>query len=625
MARRRENESGGRETSPAARGKRPRKRALLARLVLVSLVLLVPLLAVALAMAGLFYYYGSDPNLPSLSGIGDYRPPQITKVLDRDGNVIGEIGTIHRTVVPYAKIPKVMVQALLAAEDAEYFEHEGIDYKGMVRAFVENVVRRKFAQGASTITQQVVKQMLLTPEKSLRRKVQEIILARRLSQRFSKEDVLSIYLNQMYFGHGRYGVEEATRYFFGKSIADVDVGEAALLAGLVQSPERLSPYKHPDAAKKRQTYVLGQMAKLDYVYEDVAKKIAAAPIAVIPEGASAPSLAPEAVDAIRKILEAKFGADKLATLGLEVKTTIDSKMQVLARQALERGLEEVDQRHGFRGPLARLSGKQLDKRRAELKAERKKPIDRKRCRRGHRRAGRQGHRRTQSKSSLRSFSATPAGIVDLAAEPRYKLGNKPPLAERFHVGDVVRVRLAPERKRDSDGDIALALELGPQAAMVVLDPLRQGYPGVGGRLRLSRWVASTAVSAPTANRDRPSNPSSTPPPSIPNDTPRPRSSTTAPRSSSCGSRRTTRRTTSAVPCACAWRWRIQSTPSPSNCCRTSAFSPCERWPRARESFRRCRKRWTFPWRSAPRPSRPSSSPMPTPRSRPAASRRNRAW
>lgn len=472
MARRRENESGGRETSPAARGRRPRKRALLARLVLVSLVLLVPLLAVALAMAGLFYYYGSDPNLPSLSGIGDYRPPQITKVLDRDGNVIGEIGTIHRTVVPYAKIPKVMVQALLAAEDAEYFEHEGIDYKGMVRAFVENVVRRKFAQGASTITQQVVKQMLLTPEKSLRRKVQEIILARRLSQRFSKEDVLSIYLNQMYFGHGRYGVEEATRYFFGKSIADVDVGEAALLAGLVQSPERLSPYKHPDAAKKRQTYVLGQMAKLDYVYEDVAKKIAAAPIAVIPEGASAPSLAPEAVDAIRKILEAKFGADKLATLGLEVKTTIDSKMQVLARQALERGLEEVDQRHGFRGPLARLSGKQLDKRRAELRAERKKPITENDVVEGiveRVDKGTEGPKQIK----LTVFLGNATGIVDLAAEPRYNLGNKPPLAERFHVGDVVRVRLAPERKRDSDGDIALALELGPQAAMVVLDPLRR--------------------------------------------------------------------------------------------------------------------------------------------------------
>ena len=209
--------------------------------------------------------------------------------------------------MPFAKIPKVMVQALLASEDAEYFEHEGIDYKGMARAFVENVIRRKFAQGASTITQQVVKQLLLTPEKSMRRKVQEIILARRLSQKFSKEDVLTVYLNQMYFGHGRYGVEEAARYFFGKSISDVDVGEAALLAGLVQSPERLSPYKHPAAAKQRQIYVLGQMAKLEFIYDDLAKKVAAAPITVIPEGPAAPSVAPEAIDSVRKLLEAKYG------------------------------------------------------------------------------------------------------------------------------------------------------------------------------------------------------------------------------------------------------------------------------------------------------------------------------
>jgi penicillin-binding protein 1A len=212
----------------------------------------------------------------------------------------------------------------------------------------------------------VVKQMLLTPEKSMRRKVQEIILARRLSQRFSKEEVLALYLNQMYFGHGRYGVEESARYFFGKSISDVDLGEAALLAGLVQSPERLSPYKHPDAAKKRQIYVLGQMAKLEYIYEDVAKKVAAAPITVIPEGSATPSLAPEAVDSVRRQLEAKFGADKIAGLGLEVKTTIDSKLQAWARQALERGLEEMDQRHGFRGPITHLSGAKLDKKQVGL-------------------------------------------------------------------------------------------------------------------------------------------------------------------------------------------------------------------------------------------------------------------
>ena len=452
--------------------KKSGKRSLVRRLILLAVILLFPVVAGTATLAGIFYYYGKDPAMPSLSGIGDYRPEQIIKVLDRDGKVIGEIGSTHRTVVPYEKIPKIMVQALLAAEDAEYFEHEGIDYKGMARAFVENVLRRKFAQGASTITQQVVKQLLLTPEKSMRRKVQEIILARRLSQRFSKEDVLTVYLNQMCFGHARYGVEEAARYFFGKSISDVDVGEAALLAGLVQQPERLSPYKHPDAAKKRQIYVLGQMAKLEFIYEDVAKKIAAAPITVIPEGSALPSVAPEAIDSVRRLLEAKYGADKLSTLGIAVRTTIDSHLQALARWALERGLEEVDQRHGFRGPIAHLAGKALDKKRAELVAERKKPLTE-----NDRTDGivEQVDKSADDPRQLKLtvFVGDRTGIVDMSAEPRYNQGSKPPLAERFRPGDLVRVRLAPERKHDSEGNLALALELGPQAAMVVMDPLRR--------------------------------------------------------------------------------------------------------------------------------------------------------
>jgi penicillin-binding protein 1A len=470
MARRRDSASDD-QKAPRGGGKRSGKRSLLRRaLVLLSIPVFL-LLAAGATLVGIFYYYGSDPNLPSLKGIGDYHPDQIIRVLDRDGQLIGEIGSVHRSVVTYQQIPKIMIQALLAAEDADFFEHEGVDYKGMVRAFVENVIRRRFAQGASTITQQVVKQLLLTPEKSMRRKVQEIILARRLSQRFTKQEVLALYLNQMCFGHGRYGVEEAARYYFGKSISDVDLGEAALLAGLLQSPERLSPYKHPDAAKKRQMYVLSQMARLEFIYEDVARKVAAQPIAVIPEGSAAPSVAPEAVDSVRRQLEAKFGADKLAGLGFSVKTTIDSKMQRLARQALEHGLEEVDQRHGFRGPMAHLSGVKLDKKRAELRAERKRPL-----KEGDKTQG-VVDRVEQSPEDPKQvklivFLGDGEGVVDLAAEPRYSLGSRP-LGERFRPGDLVRVRVLPARKRDDKDMPRLALELGPQGAMVVLDPTRR--------------------------------------------------------------------------------------------------------------------------------------------------------
>jgi len=178
----------GNESRP--RRKKKGKHSWLFRLLIVAFVLLLPVLVAVGGLVGIFYYYGNDPSLPSLGGIGDYRPEQIIKVLDREGKPIGEIGAVHRTVVPYDKIPKMMIKALLAAEDAEYFEHEGIDYKGMARAFVENVLRRKFAQGASTITQQVVKQLLLSPEKSMRRKVQEIILDAALLGRGGAADVV---------------------------------------------------------------------------------------------------------------------------------------------------------------------------------------------------------------------------------------------------------------------------------------------------------------------------------------------------------------------------------------------------------------------------------------------------
>jgi len=209
------------------------------------------LLGVA-GLVGLFSYYGSDPKLPTVKGLGDYHPKQVTRVVDRNGTVIGELGAEKRTVIPFASIPKILVNAVVAAEDADYFHHAGLDYRGMVRAFIENVLRGRTAQGGSTITQQVVKTLLLSPERTMRRKVQEIILARQLSQKLSKEEVLGLYLNQIYYGHGRYGCEEAARYFFGKSVRDINVAEAALLAGLPQSPERLSPRKHPEAAKTRQ-------------------------------------------------------------------------------------------------------------------------------------------------------------------------------------------------------------------------------------------------------------------------------------------------------------------------------------------------------------------------------------
>jgi penicillin-binding protein 1A len=428
------------------------------------------------ALVGMFSYYGSDPHLPKISKLDDFRPKQVTRILDRNGAPIGELGAEKRTVVPFAAIPKLLINAVVAAEDADYFHHEGIDYRGMLRAFIENVLRGRTAQGGSTITQQVVKTMLLSPERTLRRKVQEIILARQLSQKLSKEEVLALYLNQIYYGHGRYGCEEAARYFFGKSVRDVSLAEAALLAGLPQSPERLSPRKHPDAAKTRQRYVLGQMAQDGFIDRKTADRVAAEPIRLVREPASARGTAAEVVDTVARQLVERVGERGAYESGMSVQTTVDARLQELARTSLERGLEDLDARQGFRGPSGHLAGKPLEKQRAALRT-------------AHKNGLREGEifegiveriDRDAKATKLVVDTGAGEGAVDLLLEPRYSKGPKP-LADRFKEGDLVRVRLASERPHAEGGPLPLALELGPEAAMVVMDPqTREVLALVGG-------------------------------------------------------------------------------------------------------------------------------------------------
>jgi penicillin-binding protein 1A len=453
----------------------------------------------------LFTFYGSDPNLPKISKLDDFHPKQVTRILDRTGSPIGELGLEKRTVVPFTSIPKVLVNAVVAAEDADYFNHEGIDYRGMLRAFIENVLRGRTAQGGSTITQQVVKTMLLSPERTMRRKVQEIILARQLSQKLSKEEVLGLYLNQIYYGHGRYGCEEAARYYFGKSIREVNLAEAALLAGLPQSPERLSPRKHPEAAKTRQRYVLGQMAEHGFIDRKTAERVAAEPIRLAREPLSARGMAAEVVDSVGRFLGEREGG--AGQSGVTVQTTIDARLQELARQSLERGLEDLDARQGFRGPSGHLSDKVLERRVVAARPKKgtkgkgapaKAPVSELQARHLELQKAHAGglkdsqivegivtrvEKDAKDSRGGKLFVDVGAnvggGVVELGLETRYGKGAKP-LAERFVPGDLARVRLASERPH-GEGVLPLALELGPQAAMVVLDPqTREVLALVGG-------------------------------------------------------------------------------------------------------------------------------------------------
>ena len=200
-------------------------------------------------IAGVFWYYGRNIEHVDVAAIRDYRPPQVTRIVARDGTVLGEIFTQRRTLIRFEDIPKHVVDAFLAAEDADFYHHEGMDYFGMVRAALTNLEAGELRQGASTITQQVVKNFLLSQDRTFERKIQELLLARRLEQALSKHEILELYLNDIFLGHGRYGIEEASRFYFGKSVREIDVGQAAILAALPKAPGRSTPIKEPERVK----------------------------------------------------------------------------------------------------------------------------------------------------------------------------------------------------------------------------------------------------------------------------------------------------------------------------------------------------------------------------------------
>lgn len=300
-------------------------------------------------VAGVFWYYGRGIEGIDVAAIRDYRPPQVTRIVSRDGVVIGEIFSERRTLVGYEDIPAHVENAFLAAEDADFYNHEGMDYLGMVRAMLSNIEAGEIRQGASTITQQVVKNFLLSPERTFERKIQEILLARRLERALSKREILELYLNEIYFGHGRYGIEEASRFYFGKSVRDINIGQAALLASLPKAPGKSSPLKDPQRSKERQIYVLQQMVRHGWIQPLEADKFIQGPLELSPQTQDAVVVAgaQEFVDAARERLIATYGQERLDRLGATVTTTVDLKLQAEAHKGLMEGLVALDRRQGY--------------------------------------------------------------------------------------------------------------------------------------------------------------------------------------------------------------------------------------------------------------------------------------
>lgn len=321
---------------------------------------LVILAVLAVGGAGFFIYYHFNKDLPDYTMIKDFRPPLITRLYARDGQLIGEFFTERRIIVPYSRLPQHLILAFLAAEDARFFEHPGVDLLGIARAFIENLKAGEIVQGGSTITQQVVKSIFLTSEKSFSRKVREAILAYRIDNFLSKEEVLLLYLNHIYLGNGAYGVEAAAQEYFGKHVEDLNLAEAAMLAGLPKAPSRYAPTSNPLRAKERQAYVLNRMVEAGFISSEQAQAALNQPLTFKPARAERYDDVGYYVDYVRQLLEDRFGRDPLYNAGFRVYTAADVELHRVAKQAINYGLSELYRRHGFRGPLKQLKPKEIE-------------------------------------------------------------------------------------------------------------------------------------------------------------------------------------------------------------------------------------------------------------------------
>ena len=328
------------------------------------------LLFVAIGSAvGAAIYMWAVQDLPNYKRIADYRPPLVTTVYARDGSIIGYFYSQKRFLVPLSSVPKHVYLSFLAAEDGNFFNHSGVDPVAVVRAFYKNVKAGSIKEGASTITQQLVKALLLSSEKEFERKLKEAILAYRLEKDLSKEEILTIYLNHIYLGNGAYGIEAAARTFFGKHVNELTIAEAAMIGGLPKAPSELNPYNNFEKAKARQKYVLDQLKTLGWITEEEYQQALSEKLVLssMPD----PTLGAGAwyVEEVRRELKQylseenmkrlgitldRYGEDAVNESGLHIFTAMEPRHQVAAEKAVRENLINCTRRHGWRGPLETL-------------------------------------------------------------------------------------------------------------------------------------------------------------------------------------------------------------------------------------------------------------------------------
>lgn len=300
-------------------------------------------------------YLWLQKDLPNFKKITDYNPPLVTKVYTKDGNILGYFYKEKRFLVSLKEVSPWVIKCFLAAEDSNFYNHEGVDFLGIIRAAIKNLQAGTIVQGGSTITQQIIKSLLLTPERSYKRKLKEIILAYRLEKYLTKDEILTIYLNQIYLGHGAYGIEAAARTYFAKSAKDLNLAEAALIAGLPKAPSKYNPYNNFELAKKRQHYVLGRLLELNLIDQKQFEEALNYPLVLKSSGDPSWEQGAYYLEEVRRWLIDKFGEEKVYTGGLIVYTCADLEHLNAAENALKKGLIASTKRRGFRGPLKKLT------------------------------------------------------------------------------------------------------------------------------------------------------------------------------------------------------------------------------------------------------------------------------
>jgi len=429
------------------------------------------IIAGVIAIGCVFFYLSKD--LPKISTLKDYRPSVITTVYSDDNRKIAEFFKERRIVLPLSKIPKTLIKAFIAAEDARFFKHKGIDLISIIRAFFKNIEAGTIVQGGSTITQQVTKSFFLTPERSYKRKIKEAILAYRIDKKFTKEEILFLYLNQIYLGHGAYGVEAASENYFGKSVDELNLAECSILAGLPQAPSRYSPFKYPERAKERQIYVLNRMVTEGYITNIQATEAINAKLDIKPRRNWYIEEVPVYTEHIRRYIEGKYGPDTLYRDGLKIYTAVNIELQKAARAEIEKGLYALDKRQGYRGAVKRLAPEDIEAFSKALQDEVvKKPLEKGMIGKGV------VIEVNDANDSVTVRMGKAIGIIKLA-DMRWARKPDPEIAfyeaavqhpgDVLSVGDVIRVRI--KNKPENTDRWELALEQTPkvQAALLCIE------------------------------------------------------------------------------------------------------------------------------------------------------------